>query len=50
MDNVNVHYRGHPRCDASSALANSYNLAGVARTFNEALFYANKVDVVIIFS
>jgi response regulator of citrate/malate metabolism len=31
-------------------LANSYNLVGIARTFNEALqlFYANKVDVVII--
>jgi response regulator of citrate/malate metabolism len=53
MDNVTTDYRGHPaESDALSKvlLANSYNLVGIARTFNEALqlFYANKVDVVII--
>jgi response regulator of citrate/malate metabolism len=50
MDNVNVIIEDTPAEIALSKVANSYNLVGVARTFNEALqlFYANKVDVVII--
>jgi response regulator RpfG family c-di-GMP phosphodiesterase len=51
MDNVNVLIiEDTSESDAlSKVLANSYNLVGIAH-FNEALklFYANKVDVVII--
>jgi two-component system LytT family response regulator len=54
MDNVNVLVIEDTPAESDALskvlLANSYNLVGVARTFNEALqlFYANKVDVVII--
>jgi DNA-binding LytR/AlgR family response regulator len=54
MDNVNVLIIEDTPAESDALskvlLANSYNLVGIARTFNEALqlFYANKVDVVII--
>jgi two-component system LytT family response regulator len=54
MDNVNVLIIEDTPAESDALskvlLANSYNLVGIARTFKEALqlFYANKVDVVII--
>jgi DNA-binding LytR/AlgR family response regulator len=54
MDNVNVLIIEDTPAESEALtkvlLANNYNLVGIARTYNDALnlFYANKVDVVII--